>query len=371
MQGQLHRGTISATSPLEVSKQLREQGLFVVRLREQKASAPQVFLRPATRSLAVFFRHLYNTYRAGVPLSEALELFALTERSPLRPVAAYAAKRLREGTFLSQAVRETGFPFPTFVLPIIEAGERSGQLERVLGLLAEHFDREVQFEQEMKRGTIFAKAYMVFAVVVMLMLVSVFPVALLGSFAASLHLALRVLGGLIGFWVLWRLLGMIRWTAPYTEMVLVHLPFVSAPWRKLMAARFARTLSLLHAAGIPPHTSLELAAQASGSPWLMRTAQSLAAQLQRGEKFSQVASQLPFLPPLVIQMLATGERSGTIDESLSKAAEYLETEAQTGMKSLPIIAGFALYGFVILLLVFLILGGIGVLGGLYRGILQE
>ncbi|MFN3420218.1 MAG: type II secretion system F family protein, partial [Armatimonadota bacterium] len=86
---------------------------------------------------------------------------------------------------------------------------------------------------------------------------------------------------------------------------------------------------------------------------------------------TQVVSQMPFMPPLVAQMLATGEKSGNLDESMTKAAEFLESEAKTGLKALPIVAGFALYGFMILLLVYMILQMAGAIAGFYQSIVSQ
>jgi type II secretory pathway component PulF len=117
--GQLRRGTISAGDPADATKRLREQDLIPVRLTEQKPPSPLAFFRVPARPLAVFFRHLYNTYRSGIPLSESLQLFAETERSPLKSVAAFAAKRVTEGIPLSQALRESGYDFPIYVFTLV------------------------------------------------------------------------------------------------------------------------------------------------------------------------------------------------------------------------------------------------------------
>jgi len=77
--GQLRRGTISAGDLADATKRLREQDLIPVRLTEQKPPSPLAFFRVPARPLAVFFRHLYNTYRSGIPLSESLQLFAETD----------------------------------------------------------------------------------------------------------------------------------------------------------------------------------------------------------------------------------------------------------------------------------------------------
>lgn len=371
-EGQLRRGTVSAQDPSEAVKSLREQNLFVVRIREQIPQVPKPLFRTSPKHLAVFFRHLYNTYRSGIPISESLRLFAETERSPLRSVARGAARRVTEGVPLSQALRESGYEFPLFVLPLLESGEKGGRLEQVFRHLAEHFEQEAEFEQELKRGTIFAKAYMGCAILTMLFVLGIASsLSPRSPIVISIRQALVILAVLIGLWLLWKILSITRGTAKYIEMLLMHLPIISVPFQKVMAARFARTLALLYASGIPPDTSLELAAQASGSPFVINSAEKLKLRLQRGEKLSQIIGQIPFIPPLVVQMLATGEKSGNLDESLNKAAEFLESEARTGMKALPIVAGFAIYGFMILMLVYLIFQAIAAIAGLYQGLVSQ
>lgn len=351
--GQLRRGVVVAVDPADATKRLRDQDLIAVKLKEQRQIPPFAIFRVPAKPLAVFFRHLYNTYRTGIPLSESLQLFAETEKSPLRTVAAHAARRVSEGVRLSQALQETGYDFPMFVLPLIEAGERSGRLEQVFAHLAEHFEREAEFEQDLKRGTIFAKAYMGCSILAMLLVLSI--ASALGTNAVvAVRNGLKILAALIGLWLLWRILSMTKGTAKYTEMVLMHLPIISIPFQKIMAARFARTMALLYASGLPPDMSLELAAQSTGNPFIISAAEKLKLRLQQGEKFSSVIGEMPFIPPLVTQMIVTGEKSGNLDESMTKAAEFLESEAKTGFKTLPIVAGFALYGFMILLLVYLI-----------------
>jgi len=366
--GKLRHGTLVASDPADAIKRLRDQDLVAVSLKEHRPSSPFAVFRVPSKALAIFFRHLYNTYRTGIPLSESLQLFAQTERSPLRSVAAYAAKRVSEGVPLSQALRETGYDFPLFVLPLLETGEKGGRLEQVFAHLAEHFEREFEFEQEFKRGTIFAKAYMGLAFVALLMLILFAG----GSpLAFTLKKGLKVILWLVGLWLVWRVLAMTKWTAEFVDLVLLHLPIVSAPFRKFMVARFARTLALLYASGVPPDVSLELAAQSTGSPFIVSAAEQLKVKLQRGEKFSSVIGQIPFMPPLVAQMLATGEKSGNLDESMVKVAEFLESEGRTGLKTIPIVAGFALYGFMLLLLAYLILEAMGVVADFYRSIVSQ
>ncbi len=368
--GQLRRGIVVAIDPADATKRLRDQDLTAVKLKEQKTISTFDPFRVPPKSLAVFFHHLHNTYRSGIPLNESLDLFAKTELSPLKSVAAYGARRIGEGVPLSQALRETEHDFPLFVLPLLEAGERSGRLEQILGHLAEHFEREAEFEQEFKRETIFAKAYMGCAILAMFF-VFVIASSLGADIANTIKNGLKILAVLNGLWLLWKILSMTKWTARYTDLVLMHLPIISVPFQKLMVARFARTMALLYASGLPPDMSLELAAQSTGNTFIINAAEKLKLQLQRGEKFTQVVRQMPFMPPLVVQMLARGEKSGNLDESMIKAAEFLESEAKTGLKAFPIVAGSALYGFMILLLVYMILQMAGAIANFYQDIVSQ
>lgn len=370
--GHLRRGVIVASNPTDALKKLREQGLIPTSLTERRSSSTLSLFRSRSKPLALFFRHLHNTYRSGISISEALRLFAEVGRSPLRSVAALAARRVSEGASLSQALRESGHEFPNFVLPLLEIGEKSGRLEQVFAHLAEHFEREAEFEQDLKRGTIFAKAYMGCAVSAMLLVLGIASsIGVTNSVSTLILNTLKFLLVFIGAWLLWRILSMMRGTSRYIELLLFHLPLISTPLKKIMAARFARMMALLYASGVPPDESLELAAQGTGHPFIVSSIERLKAQLQRGKRLSEVIDQIPFMPTLVVQMISTGEKSGNLDESLTKAAELLESEAKTGMKALPILAGFTLYGFMILLLVYLILQMMSSIAGFYQGIMSQ
>lgn len=370
-QGQLHRGTIEAPDPRYAYEQLRRQGLWVTRLREQADGRPKLtFVRVEPAPMAIFFRHLNGAMRAGMELSEALVIFAQTERrSPWRSAAQRAAGMVAQGMPLSKALGESGFPFPPFVLAMVEVGEKSGNLDDVFHLLAQHFERENEFRQELRRATMYPRFLFGLTVVLILFIAFVMPgvmesllrakgetepfVAAHYAAATKRMLPIAVLIALMFLgWALWRWVAMQPIFAPLVETIRLSIPWVGNLPRLLVAARFARALAMMVGAGMELSRSVELAADAAGSPQLQTAARKHAPRLQKGEPLSAVLMDLPLLPPMVVRIVATGEKTGTIDEGLTKAAEFLESEALTAIRAQAVATYFVCFFLAALLIFF-------------------
>ncbi len=361
-QGQLHRGTIEAPDPRHAYERLRQQGLWVTRLREQADGRPRFTLvQVPPEPMAIFFRHLNGAMRAGMGLSEALTIFAQTERhSPLRGAAQQAADLVMQGMPLSKALAASGYPFPTFVLAMVEVGEKSGNLENVFRLLAQHFERENEFRQELRRATMYPRFLFVITLLLILLVAFVMPVVMEKLLRAKgetdpflaqhygaatrkmLPLALFIAFLFLG-WLLWQFLAMQPMLAPLVETIRLSIPWVGNLPRLLTAARFARALAMMVGAGMELSRGVELAADASGSPQLQTAARKHAPRLQKGEPLSAVLTDLPLLHPMVVRVVATGEKTGTIDEGLTKAAEFLESEALTAIRAQAVAAYFVCF----------------------------
>ena len=361
-QGQLHRGTIEAPDPRYAYEQLRQQGLWVTRLREQADGRPKfTFVKVEPAPMAIFFRHLNGAMRAGMGLSEALTMFAHTDRrAPLRAAAQRAADLMAQGVAPSKALAESGYPFPPFVLGMVEVGEKSGNLDDVFHLLAQHFERENEFRLELRRATMYPRFLLGAALLLILLVAFVMPGVMEKLLRAKgetepflaqhygaatrqmLPLALFIASLFLG-WVLWRFLAMQPMLAPLVETIRLSIPWVGNLPRLLVTARFARALAMMVGAGMELSRSVELAADAAGSPQLQTAARKHAPRLQKGEPLSAVLTDLPLLHPMVVRIVATGEKTGTIDEGLTKAAEFLESEALTAVRAQTVAAYFVCF----------------------------
>jgi type II secretory pathway component PulF len=387
LSGQPRRGTIYAETVSEAQDRLREQGIQPTLLRpvQQRARISwwlKTFgVRPSV--LAQFFQHLYQSVRAGVPLVDALETIAKMP-TPLAAVASHASKRVAAGVPLSQALAETGVAFPIHVIPMIQAGERSGQLDKVLGFLANHFQQEHRtwlFTWGAMMGCFGCYLgcltpillFVIFALPKIMIALSPDPKwaqwfyeRMFGPFRYLLWGIVAFLGLYLLSWFLTRNPKAALWW----DGVKMRLPLIGLPQRRYAVARFARVLAMLYSAGIPPAESLILAGQASGSLTIARAARQQAASLKQGAKFSTAVASIPFIPPTVTQALVVGERTGNLDEGLQRVAEALEQEALTAQTVKPFVLTFVYYTLIFLVLALLIGGALIFFASFYKEALQ-
>ena len=387
LSGQPRRGTIYAETVSEAQSRLREQGIQPTLLRPVRQRAKiswwlKTFgVRPSV--FAQFFHNLYQSVRAGVSLVDALETIAKMP-TPLAPVANYASKRVAAGVPLSQVLAETGVAFPTHVIPMIQAGERTGQLDKVLGLLADHFQQEHRtwlFTWGAMMGCF--GCYLGCLTPILLFVIFVLPkimVALspdpkwaqwfyermFGPFRYLLWGIVAFLGIYLLNWFLTRNPKVALWW----DRVKMRLPLIGLPQRRYAVARFVKVLAMLYSAGIPPTESLILAGQASGSLTMARTARQQATQLKQGAKFSTAVASIPFVPPTVVQAIVVGERTGNLDEGLQRVAEALEQEALTVQTAKPFVLTIIYYTLIALVLAFLIVGALLFFASFYKEALQ-
>ncbi len=344
--GRPQRGTVYAETPQEALERVKEEGVQPTLLRPIEA---RVHLPLGTRirgatpgSLSLFFRNLHQGVRAGVLLTDLLETIG-NSSSPFAFVARYAAKRVAKGVPFSQALAETGFPFPPFVLPFIRAGERSGKLDEAFGYLAEYFEQEHQGWLLYRVSSLGCVGCPIGCLVPTLLFILFILPSIMQSVSPDPQWALQFHQRLFGpmRYLLWGLgvfvglmllnYGISRHPSlgGWWENLKMRLPLLGASHRWLAVARFGRVLAMLHSAGLSPAESLVLAGQASGNPAIARAARQQAQLLKRGEPFSKAVSAIPYLPPAMIQAIAVGEQTGSLDEGLKKAVEMLEREAQT------------------------------------------
>jgi type II secretory pathway component PulF len=243
---------------------------------------------------------------------------------------------------------------------MVEVGEKSGNLDDVFQLLAQHFERENEFRQELRRATMYPRFLFAFAIVLILIVAFVMPVVMekllrakgeTEPFVAAhygaatqkmLPIATLIALGFLG-WAVWRFLTRQPIFVPLMETIRLSLPWVGNLPRLLAASRFARALAMMVGAGMELSRSVELAADAAGSPQLQTAARQHAPRLQKGEPLSAVLMDLPLLHPMVVRIVATGEKTGTIDEGLTKAAEFLESEALTAIRAQAVAAYFVCF----------------------------
>ncbi|RON44965.1 type II secretion system protein GspF [Pseudomonas frederiksbergensis] len=380
-QGRACKGRLEADSPRHARQQLRERGLWPHKLIEQRhASVGHSHLRGARLSaadLALLTLQLSTLIQAGLPLEEALE--AVAKQSARRRVAGVLSavrQRVMEGHALATALAQFPKSFPELFRATVAAGERSGHLGQVLEQLAVYTQARQASRQKIQMALVYPLILLLASVAIVGFLlgyvvpdvVKIFidsgqPLpwltrALIGWSQALRNHGLLLLGGLlglIGFWrwslrqPLWRL----RW-----HRLFLNLPVIGEVLRAMEAARFASTLAILGKSAVPLVDALEIAAAVIGNLTIRARMVDVARSVREGGTLTRGLELSGDIPPMMLHMIASGERAGELDQMLGRAAEQQENSLAARIAlvvSLFEPAMLVLMGGVVLLIVMAIL----------------
>lgn len=361
-QGRAVKGVIDGDAERQVRALLRERGLtplHVGAIRTQpEAGAPG---RRSWRSrrgisgneLALLTRQFATLVRAGLTLEECLNaLIEQTESARTRNVLAGVRGRMLEGQSLARSMAHFPQAFPDIYRVMIDAGEQSGRLVEVLERLADYTENRQALRQKVLLAFIYPALVTTVAVaVVALLLVYVVPqvTRVFENTGQTLPLVTRVLISISDFarasglvWVIGALIGVVAFVAalrsPAVRLrwhrLLLRLPVVGRVTRGVNAARFADTLGILTASGIPLLPALQSAVPVVNNLPMRAGVEEALRQVREGGSLSRSLGKTRLFPPLVIHLIASGESSGRLDAMLQRAAEAQARELENWVKAL-------------------------------------
>jgi len=384
--GRQRKGIIEGDTPRQIRQKLREQGLAATSLieiaeQEKAANSPgrRLGRRPAnTADLALVTRQLATLVGSGMPLEESLRTVAeQCERSRLKGMIVAIRSRIMEGQSFATALNEFPRVFSDLYRATVSAGEQSGHLEGVLDRLADYTEEYQATRQRVVLSLIYPVLVLVVAILVVALLlayvvpqvVSVFsdmgqelPVLTKAMIAASDFIradGLIVLVGLIATSVVARMLLRRPRIKQAVHRFWLWLPFVSGLVKGMNAARFARTLSILSASGVPVLDALHIAAQVVTNLPMRGAVEAAARQVREGASLHVSLDRSGYFPPLTVQLIASGEASGKLDLMLERAASSQERELDALIKTMTGLFGpimiLAMGGMVLLIVLAILL----------------
>ncbi len=341
------RGTIEASSRLEATDTLRKEGYWLLELyaetpiRTPLSEANTKVMRPLfggvpIKAQALFFRQLATMIGAGVPLYQALDTLANQRVHPrLRRTLREIRDSLLAGERLSDAFDRYPHIFSPIVRSMIRVGETGGALEEVLRRIAKYMEDELELRRLLSRVTFYPKMVLFFAILIPGLIpafITIFggqggqPV---GEVLLGIVLTYaKILGFVFLIWAGFRV-AMQSATLRYAWGVfLVSIPWVGFTFRQLALARFARALSTLYESGLPLSQAIRYAADACGNDYLTQRLKPTASNLEAGRGIAESLAQARVLPAMVLDMVATGENTGSIGQMMDKVAEYYEEEGK-------------------------------------------
>lgn len=356
-QGKKQRGVVEALSQKTASRKLRGQGLFPTRLAATRSAVGPAqrtfFRRVSAMQLGVATRQLATILAAGMPLDEALATVADQQSGgELGSVLTRIRDDVLQGSSLHAALKVHDRIFPNMYTNMVQVGEASGTLDKVLLQLAEYMDGQARFTAQMKAALTYPiLMFLVGSGVLVFLMSFVVPkvTRMLEDLDQALPLPTRLLMGCSGllsryWWLLLLVALLLVWifrrlttTAKgryWFDQKKYRLPVLGSLALHNATARFSRTMATLLSSGVPLLTALEIVQGLLGNNYLQRALETVRERVTEGAGLSEPLYDVAVFPAMLAQMAAVGEKSGELEGMLFKVAEIYEHQVQTRLNSL-------------------------------------
>lgn len=354
-EGKLVKGVLEGDSERQVRGQLRSQSLRPVEVNQANRQASNTtslrpsFLRPriSAGDLAMVTRQLSTLVTSNLPLDEALQAAAEQSRSSrIKGVLLQVRSRVAEGYTLAYAMGEFPAVFNEMYRAMVNAGEHAGYLGPVLEQLADYTEQRQYTGQKLKMAMIYPFILVGVAIAVVVALMVFVVPELVGIFAHSSRELPLLTRGLITTsdflrdWGVWLLVALVLLVALFRYLLknprrrfrwhafLLQVPGLSRLITALDTARFASTLSILMASGVPLLDSLRIAGQVLTNLVLRQDSQAVAERVQEGSSLHRALRESGRFPPMMVHMVASGEASGELETMLERSASNQERELE-------------------------------------------
>jgi general secretion pathway protein F len=361
--GKLIKGVLEGDSERQVRSQLRGQSLRPVEVglanRQTANSGPdkRSFFAPRVSismgDFALVTRQLATLVTSNLPLDECLQAAAEQSRKPrIKGMLLQVRSRVAEGHTLAHAMGEFPQVFNEMYRAMVNAGEHAGFLGPVLEQLADYSEQRQYTQQKLKMAMIYPIILVGVAIAVVVALMVFVVPELVGIFAhtkATLPLLTRVLIASSDFlrdYGIWIFLAIILAVALFRRALhdpgrkkrwhalLLKTPGISGLITAMDTARFASTLSILMASGVPLLESLRIAGQVLTNLVLRAESEIVAERVQEGSSLHRALQHSGRFPPMMVHMVASGEASGELENMLDRAAKNQERELEVTLATM-------------------------------------
>ncbi|CAM3478641.1 type II secretion system F family protein [Paenibacillus lupini] len=347
--GKQLQGKLSSMDKSSAVEELRKRGLIVMSVQEIRKSvlSTEIYIGNPVKSIhfIIFCRQFSTLIRAGVTIVEATNILAeQTESKPLKKALVEVSSALLRGIPLSQAVQEHKRIFPPLFVSMIRAGEETGDLEGTLDRLALFFEKAHTTKEKIKSAMTYpiVVGFMSIAAVIYL-LQGVVPqfVTMFESFDTELpaitKIVLALSKSLSHQWYFW-IIGLVVLLLAYQiykrteqgsyvlDYAKLKMPVFGKLAQKGAIAQMSRTLSSLYASSVPVLQSLTIVEEVVGNKVIGGYIRKSGESLRQGNSLSEPFKKAWVFPPLVTQMIAVGEETGSLDQMLAKIADFYEMD---------------------------------------------
>jgi type IV pilus assembly protein PilC len=351
--GQRIKGRSVAQNEQALKSELRRQGVVATRIRKQ-SQAFKSGGKVKAEDIAIFSRQLATMLGAGIPLVQAFEIIGAGHEKPAMQKLVLDIKAdVEGGTSLHEALAKHPLYFDDLFVNLVEAGEQAGALEGLLDKVATYKEKSEAVKKKVKKALFYPAAVLVVAVIVtIILLIFVIPqfedlfkgfgadlpaftqmVINLSRFVQSegIYIAIVVAAA---FWTFFYFKKRSRKMRQFLDRMSLKMPIIGPILNKAAIARYARTLATMFAAGVPLVEALESVAGACGNIVFEDAVLKMRDEVATGQRLQRAMENTGIFPNMVVQMIAVGEESGSLDAMAGKVATFYEAEVDNAVDAM-------------------------------------
>ena len=351
--GQKVKGRTLAVNEQAVRGDLRRQGIAATRIKKQ-STATKSGGKVNQGDIAIFSRQLATMLGAGIPLVQAFEIIGAGHDKPsMQKLLLEIKADIEGGTSLHEALGKHPLHFDDLYVNLTEAGEQAGALESLLDKIATYKEKTEAIKKKVKKALFYPTAVLAVALIVTtILLIFVIPQfeSLFKGFGADLPaftqfvvnmsrfvqkegiFILMVIGaGAYAFGYFYKRSRKMR---EFLDRAMLKFPIIGPILNKAAIARFTRTLSTMFSAGVPLVEALESVAGATGNIVYEDATMKIRDEVSTGQRLQRAMENTGLFPNMVVQMIAVGEESGSLDTMSGKVASFYEEDVDNAVDSM-------------------------------------
>ena len=353
--GEIKKGLIEAESEEAVQEKLKLQMLTPVTIKKQAKQLSFSFGTGVKTADIVIFTRLFATMiDAGLPIVQCLDILSSqAENKNFGKVLAQVKGGVEGGLTLSDSLKKHPKIFDQLFINLVAAGEVGGILDTILQRLSQYMEKATKLKRRVKGAMTYPIAVLgISAIVVVVLLTQVIPVfekmfkefgggklpaptqfVIDISHAMITNLPYLIVGGIASVFA-WRYALSRPKGRRVFDQVVLKLPVIGGVIRKVVVARFTRTMGTLLASGVPILEAMEIVGKTAGNVIVQEGLLYTRTKISEGKDMATPLMETGLMPPMVVQMISVGEQTGALDNMLNKIADFYEEEVDVAVGSM-------------------------------------
>jgi type IV pilus assembly protein PilC len=355
--GRTLKGEVEAADEKIAGLQLKRRNLVVKKIKQKPKDLFEnvSFMQPrvTNKDLVVFTRQFSTMIDAGLPLIQGLTILSeQTENKTFRNILKKVTKDVEGGSSLAEALKKHPKVFDTLFANLVAAGEVGGILDSILQRLAFYIEKAEKLRGRIKSAMTYPIIVIIIAILVIsVILVFVIPVfeEMFSGLGASLPVPTLIvvnmsrflkgnihyiIGALILLVWLFRIYKNSEGGRKKLDALALKLPVFGLLLKKVAVARFTRTLGTMISSGVPILDAMDVVAKTSGNVILEEVIYEVRSSIAEGQTIAEPLSEADIFPHMVVQMIAVGEATGSLDTMLEKIADFYDEEVDNAVAAL-------------------------------------